>query len=86
MVLDHSSVGRVSSGWEWVQEALHLVKEVNQHFTTREGGEEVMFVALYDGGAFVPKVVTVKENVVDCVELATVWAGGVVTSICSKAG
>jgi hypothetical protein len=46
----------------------------------------VVFVALYDGGAFIPKVVAVEKDVVDCVWLAAVWAGGVVTGVRSKVG
>ena len=34
---------------------------------------------------FVPEVVAVEEDVVDCVSIATVWACGVVARMCSEA-
>ena len=62
-----------------------MVEEAGEHFATGEGGEEVILVALDDGGTFVPKVVTVKEDVVDGVSIAAVRTCGVVPGVRSKA-
>ena len=86
MVFDHWSVRRVSSGWEGAEEALHLVEEADKHLAAREGGKEVIFVTFDGSGMFIPEVVAVKENVVDCVMLAAVWAGRVVAGAHSEVG
>jgi hypothetical protein len=39
MVFDHWSVRRVSTAWEWMEEALHVVKESDKHLAAGEGGE-----------------------------------------------
>jgi hypothetical protein len=86
MVFDHWSVGRVSSGREGMEEALHQVEELDQHLATREGGEEVVFVTVDSCCSFVPKVIAVEKNVVDSVAIAAVWAGGVVVGATPKMG
>jgi hypothetical protein len=70
---------------EWVQEALHLVEEVGEHFAAEEGGEKVGFVTLNDGGMFVPKVIAIEEDMIDHVSVTTVRTCGVVASIRYKA-
>jgi hypothetical protein len=85
-VFSRWSVRRVSLGQEWAEEALHLVEEADKHFATREGREEVVFVALDDGGMFIPEVVTIKGDVVDCIALAAVWAGHIVAGAHSEVG
>ena len=62
-----------------------MVEESGEHFATREGGEKVVFVALDDGGMFVPKVVAVEEDVVNGVLIAAVRTCGVVPGVRSKA-
>ena len=84
MALCHGSVRRIIAGWEWAQEALHSVEESDQNFTTREGGEEVVFVALDNGCVLIPEVVAFEEDVIDGVSIATVRACCVVASVCSK--
>jgi hypothetical protein len=71
---------------EWAQEALRLMEESGEHFATGEGGEEVCFVALNDGGAFIPMVVTVEEDMVDGVTIAAVGACGVIPDVPPKTG
>ena len=78
-------VRRVSSFREWSEKALRVVEEFDQHFAAGEGGEEVVFVAVDNSCSLVPKVVTVEEDVVCCVEFAAVGTGGVVLGSRSKA-
>ena len=63
-----------------------MVEEVGEHFAVGEGGEEVGFVAFNDGGAFIPEVIAVEEDVVESVTIAAVGTCGVVTGVHSKAG
>ena len=86
MVFDHWSVGRVSSGREGMEEALHQVEELDQHLATREGGEEIVFVAVDCCHTFIPKMITVKEDVVDGVAITAVWACDVVVGPTSEVG
>ena len=62
------------------------MEELGEHFATEEGGEEVVFVALDDGRAFVPKVIAVEEDMVDGVLVAAVRACGVVPSVLLEVG
>ena len=71
---------------EWVQEALRLVEEVDEHLAAGCGGEKIVFVAFEDGCTFVPKVVTLEEDVVDSVWVTAVRTAGVVSGIGSETG
>jgi hypothetical protein len=54
------SVGWVSTAWEWTEETLCEVEELDKHLATGEGREEIVFVTVNGGCPFVPKVVAVK--------------------------
>ena len=77
-------VRRVGASGEWAQEALRLVEEADEHLAARCGGEEIIFVAFEDGCLFVPKMVTLEEDVVDSVWVTAVRTAGVVSGICSE--
>ena len=62
-----------------------MVEEVGEHFAAGEGGKEVVLVTFYDGGVFVPELVTVEEDVVDHVSVATVRTCSVIAGIHLKA-
>ena len=62
-----------------------MVEETGEHFAAGEGRKEVVLVTFNDGGAFVPEVVTVKEDVVNCVSVTAVRTCGVVAGVCSEA-
>ena len=62
------------------------MEEADEHLAARCGGEEIIFVAFEDCCPFVPKMVTLEEDVVDGVEIAAVRTARVVTGVGSETG
>ena len=62
------------------------MEESGEHFAAREGREEIVLIALDNGGAFIPVVVTVEKDMVHGVTVAAVGTCGVVPSVPLKMG
>ena len=62
------------------------MEEADEHLATGCGGEEIVFVTFEDGCTFIPKVVTLEEDVVNSVWITAVGTAGVVSGVGSETG